>query len=133
MSNKTTLIALSVITALINGCSNSNSTITTLPKNEQVDSSIRKVSESEKANQLFDTIYMERVYRRPTTQTSLGMKTDYDKWNDISEENYAKELQFAKNNLVRIQSIDSSQLDSQTKLSYELFEQSQQQIIDDYE
>lgn len=131
--NKTTLLALSVIAALLYGCSSPKSTKAVLSKSAHVDSAIHKMSASDKANLLFDTIYMERVYRRPTTQTSLGMKTDYDKWNDISEENYAKELQFARNNLVRIQSIDVAQLDAQTQLSYKLFEQSQAQIIADYQ
>jgi len=90
------------------------------------------IDESRRANTLFDQIYMERVNRNPTRQTSMGLKTNYDKWNDLSEEFVSQEFQHAKSNLLRLKTIDTSQLDPQTLLSYELFKQEQQQRINDY-
>ncbi|MGB1261742.1 MAG: DUF885 domain-containing protein [Cognaticolwellia sp.] len=89
-------------------------------------------SASQAANELFDTIFMEGVNRNPVMQTYLGIKTDYDKWQDLSEQNSAKELELAKQALQRIQVIDINQLDKQTKLSYQLLSQKLEQQIADY-
>ena len=94
--------------------------------------SIHHEDETQKANALFDQMYMERVNRNPTKQTSMGLKTNYDKWNDISEEFVLKEFQHAKNNLLRLKALNTNRLDKQTMLSYELFKQEQQQRINDY-
>ncbi len=85
------------------------------------------------ANQLFDEIYMASVARNPVTQTYLGIKTDYDKWNDYSEENSAKELAIAKADLAKIKAIDSGQLDPQTAISYQLYVQRLQNQIADHQ
>ncbi|ASP49208.1 DUF885 domain-containing protein [Cognaticolwellia beringensis] len=90
------------------------------------------VNASQAANELFDTIFMEGVNRNPVRQTYLGIKTDYDKWQNLSEENSAKELAFAKQALQRIQVINVNNLDKQTKLSYELLSQKLEQQIADY-
>tara|TARA_R110000744_G_scaffold35197_6_gene81820 strand:- start:4362 stop:6215 length:1854 start_codon:yes stop_codon:yes gene_type:complete len=90
------------------------------------------VNASQAANELFDTIFMEGVNRNPVRQTYLGIKTDYDKWQNLSEENSAKELVFAKQALQRIQVINVNNLDKQTKLSYELLSQKLEQQIADY-
>tara|TARA_R110000737_G_scaffold3578_2_gene12131 strand:- start:972 stop:2747 length:1776 start_codon:yes stop_codon:yes gene_type:complete len=88
---------------------------------------------SQAANELFDTIFMEGVNRNPVMQTYLGIKTDYDKWQDLSEENSTKELTFAKEALQRIKVIDVNKVDKQTKLSYKLLSQKLEQQIDDYQ
>lgn len=88
---------------------------------------------SQAANELFDTIFMEGVNRNPVMQTYLGIKTDYDKWQDLSEENSAKELAFAKEALQRIQVIDITKVDKQTKLSFKLLSQKLEQQIADYQ
>lgn len=88
--------------------------------------------ESLAANALFDVIFLESISRNPVKQTELGMKSNYDKWQDLSEENSAKELEFAKKALKRIQAIDIKNLDKKTTLSYQLFSQKLQQQINDY-
>lgn len=88
---------------------------------------------SKAANELFDTIFMEGVNRNPVRQTYLGIKTDYDKWQNLSEENSAKELAFAKEALERIKVIDINKVDKQTKLSYQLLSQKLEQQIADYQ
>ena len=88
---------------------------------------------SQAANELFDAIFMEGVNRNPVMQTYLGIKTDYDKWQDLSEENSTKELAFAKEALQRIQVIDITKVDKQTKLSFKLLSQKLEQQIADYQ
>lgn len=88
------------------------------------------IAESEKANAFFERVFDEAVDRSPETQTMLGIKKDYGKWNDLSEAFAVKELEITKRELKALQdSIDYTRLDAATKLSYDLFvAQSEQEI-----
>lgn len=133
-----TLIAIAISGVLLTAC-NQN----TPPKSEdeaqaktEQQAPTEKVdvaSESKKANELFDQMFNEGVERNPVWQTFLGIKKDYDKWNDMSEENAAKEHQITIDNLQRLKQIDTSKLDSQTLLSYQLLEKSLKENIEDYQ
>jgi uncharacterized protein (DUF885 family) len=133
MNFKKSLLVVAVATALLSACSadkvaqnNSNQSAT---QNVAIDKTTKA---SAQANELFDTIFKEGVQRNPVRQTYLGIKTDYDKWQDFSEENAAKELAIAKTNLKRVQSIDADTLDAQTKISLSLFIQNLENHIADY-
>ena len=54
--------------------------------------SVAAQSESEKANALFEAIFMENIMASPIAQTYMGIKQDYDKWDDIGDEADAREL-----------------------------------------
>ncbi|MDQ3392947.1 MAG: DUF885 domain-containing protein [Bacteroidota bacterium] len=80
-------------------------------------------AESKKANDFFEQVFNESVDRKPETQTMYGIKKDYDKWNDISDEFVQQELQISKQNFAYLNdSINYEALDYQTKLSFKLFE-----------
>lgn len=134
MTFKKSLLVIAVTTALLSACSEEKASII---ENEQSANPV-KVTEveastaSEQANALFDTLFKEGVDRNPIRQTYLGIKKDYDKWNDLSEENAAKELAIAKENLLRVQAIDATTLDVQTKISLNLFIQNLENHIADY-
>ncbi len=133
MTFKKSLLVVAVAAALLSACSadkaaqkNSNQSTA---DNIAID---KTTTASEQANALFDTLFNEGVQRNPVRQTYLGIKTDYDKWQDFSEENSAKELAIAKTNLKRVQSIDVKTLDAQTKISLSLFIQNLENHIADY-
>lgn len=88
---------------------------------------------SQKANLLFDDIFDRRVMRSPQAQTSLGIKRDYDKWDDLSEAGYAAELAHDKADLALLRELDYSALDESTRLSYQLLEQQLLNSIADYQ
>lgn len=92
----------------------------TLPSATPAPAEIAK--ESAKANALFERAYQERVDRSPFRQTQLGIKKDYDKWDDLSEaraaENLARELGYLAE-LKR--TLSFAALDRPTRLSYRLF------------
>lgn len=88
--------------------------------------------ESARANALFDDIFDRRVQRDPVLQTYQGIKDDYDKWNDLSEAAQAKEQEHVRQDLESLRSIDTSQLDAATLLSYRLMERELQEQIADY-
>jgi len=133
MNFKKSLLVVAVAAALLSACSadkaaQKNSSQSTV-ENLAID---KTTTASEQANALFDTLFNEGVQRNPVRQTYLGIKTDYDKWQDYSEENSAKELAIAKTNLKRVQAIDVNTLDAQTKISLSLFIQNLENHIADH-
>ncbi len=90
-------------------------------------------SESEKANALFETIFMENIMASPIAQTYMGIKQDYDKWDDIGDEADARELARTKKQLAEVNQLDASKLDPQTRLSLTLLTQNLSNDIKDYQ
>ena len=138
MTFKKSLLLLAMSGAMLTACSEQKDSAQghATPASQQsqsADTSPVKATESTRANQLFDEIFDEGVARSPMMQTYLGIKKDYGKWDDISEQNVAKELDFSKQALVRIQSIDTAKLDSQTLISYNLLKQNLENEISDHQ
>ena len=91
------------------------------------------IDENAKANALFEAVFQEQVALSPTFQTRLGLKTNYDKWDDISDAASERELALTKRQLSDLESkIDYAALTGQTKLSYELAKKSMEQEIANY-
>jgi len=89
-------------------------------------------AESAKANAFFDKVFDEKVDRDPLQQSILGIKKDYDKWTDESDEFDLKELEITKANLDSLKSFNYEALDEQTKISYRLFENACKESIDNF-
>jgi len=119
MTFKKSILVLAVSCALLSACAK-QSVSTDVSKAEQVVDAQSIDIASAQANQQFDEMFKAGVDRNPVKQTYLGIKKDYDKWNDLSDENLDKELAIAKANLVQLQSIDKNTLDTQTQLSLRL-------------
>jgi uncharacterized protein (DUF885 family) len=62
----------------------------------------------------------------------MGIKKDYDKWDDNSEEKALKDLAQTKADLVTLNSIDRAQLDAATQVSYDLKKQDLEASIADF-
>jgi len=131
---KKSILVVAITGILLSACSEGEKTKTSNTVNavKQEKSTDIVISESEKANQLFDTIFNASVDRNPVSQTYLGIKKDYDKWNDLSEENNAKELAFVKSDLEKIKTLNTSKLDHQTLISYHLYVQKLENSISDH-
>jgi uncharacterized protein (DUF885 family) len=112
-------------TLILVGCQPSNDANQSVPAVQEA------LSESEKANALFEEIFMEEVMRSPMYQTYLGIKDDYDKLDDYTDANADRDLEYARKNLERLGQIDPAALDEQAALSYELMRsQLEDQIAD---
>lgn len=131
MSIKTniSLITLSLSLALSTSANAAPTSIAQLSPSESV--AHKAQSESEKANALFESIFMENVMASPISQTHLGIKTDYDKWDEMSDAADDAALARDKKHLGQLQQIDTSKLDRQTLLSYQLLTQKLEQSIAD--
>ena len=121
------LLPLAVSAALLTGCGPQQQT--TQPVTPAV--VVQQQTESEKANALFEQIFMDTVRRDPVLQTRLGIKDDYDKWQDLSDEYYLASLELTRQHLVMLQAIDVSKLDDNSRVSYLLMQQDLQQQLDD--
>jgi len=89
-------------------------------------------SESDIANELFEEIFMNAVMRSPMFQSDLGIKDDQDKWDDLSEARAQEDLQIAKDDLKRVNDLNSVKLDAQTKVSWDLAKEFLEQQIEDF-
>ncbi|KZN46741.1 hypothetical protein N474_04250 [Pseudoalteromonas luteoviolacea CPMOR-2] len=125
---KLTIVATAISAILLAGCQQ------TAEQPKPV-SAVQQVvqSEVEKANALFEESFNRSVMRSPIYQTYLGIKTDYDKWDDQSEERELEDLALTKKDLVAINAIDRSKLDANTQVSYDLFKQSLENTIADFQ
>src|ERR1043165_8106464 len=85
-----------------------------------------------KANAFFDRVFDAKIDRDPMQQSLFGIKKDYGKWQDISEENAMKEQEITKAALDSLHTIDINALDEQTKISYRLFEKACKESIENF-
>ena len=115
--SKLNLIALAVSATLLTACS--NDAANDAPAEEQkaaVEAQVaettqetaaaeQEMTESEKANAMFEEMFMTAVMRSPIFQTFLGIKKDYDKWGDFSEARAAEDHEIDKQNLAKLKTI----------------------------
>lgn len=124
-------VSLALVLGACGQAPNQESASVETPASSEV-AETKAMSESEKANQLFEDIFMENVMRSPMYQSYLGIKTDQDKWDDLSSEREQEDHELQKEQLTRVKAINVEQLDEQTKLSWQLMVQQLQNGIDDY-
>ncbi|MFN3709182.1 MAG: DUF885 domain-containing protein [Alishewanella aestuarii] len=127
LSFRTATLPLLLGSLLISGCG---------PKTAEPSAVVPTVAQqqvdmNERANQLFEQIFNERVQRNPVVQTSLGIKDDYDKWQDLSDAAFEAELALTRQHLALLEAIDVAALDPQTRLSYQLMHKQLQEMLED--
>lgn len=81
---------------------------------------------SEQLNAFFDRVFERNLARSPMRQSRLGIKTQQDRWDDISEERQIEDERQARADLVELAKFDVDQLDEPSRLSYRLFERNLQ-------
>ncbi|WP_220746395.1 DUF885 domain-containing protein [Shewanella colwelliana] len=130
IKTKTTILALTLSTLI-------SSSIFATPLSTSVMSPTEptmqvSTQESEKANQLFESIFMENVMASPIRQTHLGIKTDYGKWDERGAAADKASQQRDQKHLQLLAEINRDKLDVQTKLSYDLLTQKIEQSLEDF-
>ncbi len=92
-----------------------------------------KVDEAEvkKARQFFESVFQKTVLESPEFQASLGYKSNYDKWDDITWQASRQRAYRAKDDLAYLEkNIDFDKLDESSKISYRLMVKRLQRTID---
>jgi len=89
--------------------------------------------ENQKAEALFQSLFDAEIDRSPIFQSYLGIKDDYDKWDDLSEAYILDTHEFTKAQLQELRSLDSGKLDREALLSYKMYEKKLTDDIDDFQ
>jgi uncharacterized protein (DUF885 family) len=119
-------ILIALIASLLLSCVNQQ------PK-EEIFTDEQISLETKKANTFFEKSFEEGLSRSPMFQSYLGIKTDYDKWDNISDDQAKKEIEIAKAELQYLKdSINPEMLDHQASISYELFKGDTENKISDF-
>ena len=78
-------------------------------------------SESKRANEFLDKCFDEFVATHPQIESSLGIKTHNDQWNDISDAAAKRDLETAQKNLAELKrQFPKEKLDKQPQLSCDI-------------
>ena len=94
---------------------------------------IESSPESDKLNAYLDKKFDEYVERHPEYQAYLGIKKDYDRWDDISPKAQDAELEVNRQSLQwLVDSVSTDLLNEQALLSYTLYKQKLEQRIADH-
>lgn len=106
----------------------------TPPEKENLISSSENVtSETKKANAFFEQSFQVNLERSPMQQSYLGIKTDYDKWDDLTDKKAQEDLEITKSQLkYLLDSINPDALDKQAAISYQLFKEDAENQIADF-
>ena len=127
MKYKTSSVLLIFAVLLTTNCKQENNKTETVSLEEMA-------SASKSLNDWFQKQWDEDVALSPMTQTYLGDKTDYDKWDDLSKNAEEKKLERSKSRLAFLKdSTYLNVLDEPTKLSYRLAVQHFENEIEDYQ
>jgi uncharacterized protein (DUF885 family) len=126
--NRRALLSLTISLALLSGCGQPQNTAANISAPQTV---VTAPTESEKANILFEQIFMANVQRNPLLQTRLGIKDDYDKWPDLSDAHYDEGIALTQQHLTMLQALDINLLDEQSRVSYLLMQRKLEQTLDE--
>ena len=90
--------------------------------------------ETAQLNNFFEEQFQEDLKDSPMLQTRLGIKTDYDSWDNFSHLRHPEDLKKAKRRLEFLKnSINADALEGQAALSYQLYRQRLEEEIADYD
>ena len=85
-------------------------------------------SEDARLDAFFEQAFQARIALSPQQMTSLGIKTDYDKLDDVSDAAAARSLALQEAQLAQMKAeFDPSKLSTRSKMSWRLFEYGVQQ------
>ena len=119
---------------LLFGCDNTGKEIDSIPV--KVTSTVSEKSEfarSQSLHDFFSESYKRRLARFPMLQTRRGIKDDYDKWDDLSEQRAQEDNHFFEQELTTLRSLfNPTKLNTGHRLSYLLFESEMERNLADF-
>ena len=86
-------------------------------------------TETQRINAFFERVFERSLMRSPLRQTRLGLKTQQDRWDDISERRQIEDAELVRGDLEELQRFDFQKLDATAQLSYRLFERNSQEAL----
>lgn len=121
----TSIFSISLLSLALMGCSeqkqsNENQSIVEPASGVAVLADESQQSESQKLATYFADEFESDLKRSPLSQSYLGYKWDYDKWDTITEEHTEENIQILKQRLQKLDTFDQSSLNAQEKLSLQV-------------
>jgi uncharacterized protein (DUF885 family) len=89
--------------------------------------------EGARLNALFEASFQRDLARSPTRQSRLALKTNQDRWDDISDAFRAQGAALAKADLAAVRRFDDGKLGVQDRLSRRMFEMAQEERLKGFE
>lgn len=139
-NNHSRALRLAIAAALgssifLGGCSdapsNTSSTTSAKSTNTSVET-LSTISESQRLAAFFQQSFDEDVAGSPIWQSYLGIKDDYDKWDDVSDAATQADIDKITQRLAQAKQFDTSQLNPQEQLSLQIYQQDiQRQLAND--
>lgn len=130
---KSSLCLLALSGLLLTNCQpKKNGTENTEKTAAKTFSAEERKAETERINTFFEESFNKYLDRNPEYQSTLGIKTNYDKWTDRSDAHIEREYEITKQELADLKKFNFEALDEQAQLSYRMFEYNAQQAIDNY-
>jgi uncharacterized protein (DUF885 family) len=143
-TNRSRALALAIAAALgtsvfLGGCSDapstdasSNTTNPTVTSETISAAPIAAATESTRLAEFFQQSFDDDVANSPVWQSYLGIKDDYDKWDDMSDAAAQAEIDNITLRIAQAKQFDISQLNAQEQLSLEIYQQDiQRQLAND--
>ena len=90
-------------------------------------------TETQRINAFFERVFERSLMRSPLRQTRLGLKTQQDRWDDISERRQLEDVELVRGDLAELKRFDLQKLDSSAQLSYRLFEHNSREALQEFE
>jgi uncharacterized protein (DUF885 family) len=90
----------------------------------------QRAAETKKLNTFFEKVFQEGLNRYPTYQTYVGLKTNYGKLNNETEEYDLEGLEISKGYLKELEKFNFDALTEQAKISYKLFQKGIEDSVD---
>ncbi|MCV2885406.1 DUF885 domain-containing protein [Aestuariibacter sp. AA17] len=120
-------IALTLMACSPQGTDTTSQTSQGAPSTKEVE--VSQLNESERLAAFFDDMHTQGLKRSPISQSYLGLKWDYGKWDDISDEFQNKTRELNLTRLAALNEFDKEQLSQQELLSLEIAKLSLQRAL----
>ena len=88
------------------------------------------VEEIRRLEAFFERSFARELERSPEFQTALGIKEDYDRWDDRSDTKALEDRSIAAQELAELHSFDPAALDEGSRLSWRLFEYRAERVLE---
>ncbi|RZV43592.1 MAG: DUF885 domain-containing protein [Acidimicrobiales bacterium] len=126
------LLLVGVSTFILAGCSPSEAPVKETNAGTETSASTTAVqNENERIDAWFEERFQAGIAKYPQFMTQLGMKKDYDKWNNQSKSFYLEGLEETRTDLEYLKAnFDYDKLDESRKISYRLFEKNAKQDLE---
>lgn len=91
-----------------------------------------ETSEDARLDAFFERVFQRGLDRSPTRQSSLGIRRDQDKWDDISDARELEDHRLREQDLATLRDFDTARLSAQARLSHRMYMRAAEQAVRDF-